>query len=361
MKTAKTAVTRRPLRIAQITNTIERVPPKKYGGTERVISALKEELVRRGHDVTLFASGDSITSAKLVSIYPKALREIKLSDLYGANAMTLLNIGLAYQRQHEFDIIHDHTAFISLPTANMAAVPVVATMHGAFTVTNRRIFEGLTKPHIVTISHAQAVRKKPLNINHAGTVYNELPIQHYPFSKGHDGYLLFVGRISPEKGLHAAIEVAQQINLPLIIAAKLDEDIPIDVKYFEQYVKPKLSLDLIKWVGEVEEEERNRLMSRAMCILHPVMWREPFGLTMIEAMACGCPVIAFNKGSIPEVVNNGVTGFVVEDAEEMLEAVGNIASIDRAECRRWSLENFSDKKMADGYEEIYYKILEEKK
>jgi glycosyltransferase involved in cell wall biosynthesis len=226
----------------------------------------------------------------------------------------------------------------------------VFTMHGAFNIENRKIFQTLKKPRLVTISKAQAIVPE---LNYAGTVYNGLVMENYPFSAEHDGYLLFVGRICLEKGVHIAVEIARVLGMRLIIAAKLE---PADKPYYYEYVEPYLSDD-IRWIGEVSEEERNKLMSRALAFLHPITWREPFGLTLIEAMACGCPVIAFDKGSIPEIIVSGKTGFVVRDTEGMLEAVENIGNIDRAECRRHALENFSAKKMTDGYEAIYKKIL----
>lgn len=339
------------MKIAQLAPISERVPPKKYGGTERVVYALTEELVKRGHEVTLFASGDSQTSAKLESVFPRGLREAKLKDPYGVNHWSLLNIGLCYDLQNEFDIIHDHMAPISMPTANVATTSVVVTMHGAFNAENKRLFQTLRAPHIVTISESQ-VYPVP-NINHAGTVYNGLDMENYPFSAETDDYLLFVGRISMEKGVHIAIEAAQQLDKRLIIAAKVDK---VDQNYFREYVEPRLS-DRIQWIGEVNEEERNKLMSKAVAFLHPVTWREPFGLTLIEAMACGCPVVALNMGSIPEIIKTGETGFVVEDLEAMIDAIDNIKSIDRAHCREYALQNFSAKRMADGYEEVYKKIL----
>lgn len=340
------------MKIAQIAPVIERVPPKTYGGTERMVHALTEELVRRGHEVTLFASGDSITSARLVSVYPNGLRESKIKDLYGTNIWTLMNVAVAYERYREFDIIHDHTGHLSLPTANLCPTPVVFTMHGAFSSENVRIYETIRKPYIVSISRSQVQGLPP--INHIGTVYNGLSMEEYPYSDTHDGYLLYVGRISLEKGVHHAIEVAQALRLPLIIAAKLE---PVDKSYFKEYIEPYLS-ERVQWIGEVNEEKRNMLMSRAMCFLHPVTWKEPFGLTIIEAGACGCPVIALNKGSIPEIIAHGTTGYVVNDTEEMIEAVKQIDHIDRAKCRSYVLDRFNTRVMADGYERIYEKILE---
>ncbi len=339
------------MRIAQIAPIVERVPPKKYGGTERVIHALTEELVRRGHEVTLFASGDSITSATLKSVYPKSLREAKLKDIYATNTWSLLNIGTAYAMQNEFDIIHDHTGFLGIATANIANTPVVMSMHGPLQPETRQIFTAFRKPRLVTISDSQS-RPAP-GLNYAGRVYNGLAMDEYPFSETHDGYLLFVGRISLEKGVHFAIEAAQELNLPLIIAAKLE---PVDKPYFQEYIEPRLS-ENIKWIGEVSESDRNMLMSKAICLLQPVTWREPFGLVLIEAMACGCPVVAFDKGSIPELVQNGKTGYVVEDLESMLDALKNIHTISRSYCREYALENFSAKKMADEYEAVYREIL----
>jgi glycosyltransferase involved in cell wall biosynthesis len=339
------------MKIAQLAPIAERVPPKKYGGTERMVHALTEELVRRGHEVTLFASGDSETSARLESVYPRALREAKIKDIYGTNDFAMLNVGLAYELQDEFDIIHDHCAPLSMPTANLSSVPVVVTMHGPFSAQNRKLFELLRGPHIVTVSQSQLY---PLpNINHAGTVHHGLPLEHYPFSAEHEGYLLYVGRISAEKGVHFAVDVAQALDMRLILAAKLE---PVDLPYFKQYIEPRLS-DRIQWVGEVDEKERNALMSRARAFLHPVVFREPFGLTLIEAMACGCPVIAFNRGAIPEIIKTGETGFVVEDVEGMIDAMHNIDAIDRAACRAHALQNFNVGRMTDGYEAVYRELL----
>lgn len=339
------------MRIGMIAPIVERVPPKKYGGTERVVYALTEELVQRGHNVTLFASGDSITSAKLSSIFPRALREANVKDLYGANHLTLLNIGTAYDRQGEFEVIHDHTGPLALPTANLATTPTLITMHGPFTPEVRKLLRTLRNPGITTISNSQGFAAA--DINHLGTVYNGLNMEHYPFSATPGDYLLFVGRICMEKGAHFAVTVAQELDMPLIMAAKVDS---VDRGYFQSFIEPWLS-DRIQWVGEVDEEKRNELMAGARCFLHPVTWREPFGLTLIEAQACGSPVVAFNKGSIPEIVEHGVTGFVVEDIEEMVDAVSKIETINRAACRERALSRFSAKTMTDGYEAAYLKMM----
>lgn len=343
------------MRIALIAPIIERVPPKKYGGTERVVYEITEGLVKRGHDVTLFASGDSITSAKLSSIYPRALREAKIPNLYGSNMLSLLNIGVAYTRQDEFDIIHDHTCTLGLPTAQIARVPVLMTYHGPFLPEVSTMYTILNAPFVASISKSQVKGVRGLNL--AGNVYNGLSMSHYPFSEEHDGYLLFVGRLSMEKGPHFAIEVARQLDIPLILAAKLES---VDMSYFKQYIEPYLSED-VRWIGEVTEEERNRLMSRALCFLHPVTWEEPFGLTLIEAMACGSPIVAFKRGSIPEIVMHKKTGFVVSTLKEMIDAVMHINEISRAACREHALNYFSADRMVDNYERIYRKIIRLKK
>jgi glycosyltransferase involved in cell wall biosynthesis len=346
------------MRIAQIANIAERVPPKKYGGTERVIYTLTEELVRKGHDVTLFASGDSITSAKLSSVFPMGLREAKVKDLYGYNIPSLLNMASAYARHKEFDIIHDHNPTMGLPVAHVISTPTVMTWHGPYSDDVITYFSKLDKPKFVSISNSQA--KDALNmVNFAGTVYNGLNMADYPFSAEHEGYLLYVGRISKEKGVHVAIEVAAKLQIPLVIAAKLDRIVPADMQYFYNHITPRLKkyAGLVKWIGEVDEAERNKLMSRAMCFLHPVFFAEPFGLTLIESMACGCPVVAFNKGAIPEVVSDGKTGFVVSYFDDMVESIKKINTIDRKYCREYSLTTFSGARMAAGYETIYKKII----
>lgn len=338
------------MKIAQIAPLIERVPPKTYGGTERVVSALTEELVKRGHDVTLFASGDSITAARLVPIYPKHIREANITP-FEENSIRLMGIGIPYSHQGEFDIIHDHNLPFSTPAANLSRVPVVATLHGPIDPGNQELYENLSNPYIVSISQAQIPQKTIMN--HVTTIYHGFNMKHYPFSEKSEGYLLYVGRIAPKKGLHYAIAVAKMLNLKLIIAAKF---VDIHKEYFEKEIKPHLS-EQIKWIGEVTELERNQLMAHALAFLHPACWEEPFGLTLIEALACGAPVIAFNRGSIPELIKAGKTGYVVDNMWEMAEAVLRIGQIDRKACRRYALSNFTVEKMASEYEMVYKTIL----
>lgn len=341
------------MRIAQIAPIVERVPPKTYGGTERVVSALTEELVNRGHDVTLFASGDSITKAKLESTYPTGLREAHAKELYNLNLPTRQLLGRAYAHAADFDVIHDHTGLHGLPLANLSSTPVVMTLHGNVVPEEQRLYFEFSRPHLVPIS--KSLRATVAGLNVAGFVYNGLPMEHYPFGADPKRYLLYVGRICKEKGTHNAIAVAKRLNLPLIIAAKL-EHIERDLRYYRKYVRPHLG-DQIKWVGEVNEIARNELMANALCFLHSIEWAEPFGLTLIEAMACGAPVIAFNKGSISEIVLDGRTGFVVDNIDQMTAAVLEVGSIERAACRAHVLVNFNEKKMTDGYEAIYQKVV----
>jgi glycosyltransferase involved in cell wall biosynthesis len=344
------------MRIAQIAPLAARVPPKKYGGTERVVYALTEELVRRGHDVTLFASGDSVTSAKLVPMYPVPLNETEdVHPIYDLNWPLLHSLERVFATmQNEFDIIHDHVGYASLPFAQMSKTPTLVTMHAPLNPAMRTMFEEFKKANLVTISRDMS--RDFAGLNHVATVYNGLSMEKYPFSKKHGGYLLYVGRICWEKGTHVAIDVAQRLNLPLIIAAKVDDVRQGGTEYFKKRIKRRLT-ENIQWIGEVTEQERNRLMSKALAFLHPGLWREPFGLTMIEAGACGAPVIAFNRGSVPEVVEDKKSGFVVNTTEEMVEAVKQVGTINRAYCRAHALEHFNAHRMTSQYEELYRQVI----
>ncbi|MCL5411749.1 MAG: glycosyltransferase family 4 protein [Patescibacteria group bacterium] len=344
------------MKIAQLSPMIERVPPKKYGGTERVVSVLTEELVRRGHEVTLFASGDSVTTANLESVYPKPLREAKINEF---QIFQLLNAGAGFEKSNEFDLVHSHLDYYGLPFGHISKVPVLTTLHGSFNLENRYIYSAYADLNYVSISNAQ---RKPLPIlNYVATIHHGIDVGSFPFSEEKDEYLLFVGRISPEKGVHFAIDAAKYLHKNLIIAAKLDPHQKNDVRYFEEMIEPQLGGEQVKWVGEIDTEERNRLMSRACCLLHPIGWREPFGLVMIEAMACGTPVIAFNRGSVPEVLEHGKTGYIVEDLEEMVSVYENISQIPPTTCRDHVEKNFSVSKMVDQYEKIYEELVSKKK
>ena len=337
------------MRIAQLAALIERVPPKRYGGIERFVHYLTEELIRRGHDVTLLATADSVTKGKLVSSAPHPLREMHVAD---TASFTLLNVAKAYNNAKDFDIIHNQLDYYALPTAHFSPTPTVTTLHGPVTIENKHIYEEYKDSNFVSISNYQ--RKKGNHLNWRATIHHGIPIEDFPYNGRPKDYLLFVGRISLEKGTHIAMDVAIALNKKLVIAAKLDK---ADVDYFNKYVAPRLYNENIHWVGEVDDQERNKLMSEALCILHPVTWPEPFGFTMIEAMATGCPVVAFKEGSIPEVVADKKTGFVVEKGKDMIKAVNKIGKISRRECRRHVEKNFNLKRMVDAYEKLYDEIV----
>jgi glycosyltransferase involved in cell wall biosynthesis len=311
-----------------------------------VVSALTEELIKRGHDVTLFATGDSKTHAKLDSIFPKSIRESNIS--HGeALEWSMLHIGHVYAMEGEFDVIHDHNSTLGMPLANMVKTPTVITLHGAIRESTKRMLKTYRNPNFVSISKDQI---KDVDIEKVVTIPNGLDLKGYTHGAKSKGYLLYVGRIAEIKGTHLAINVAEKLNLPLIIAAKLDK---VDEEYFETQIKQKLSNPKIKWIGEVNNEERNKLMSEAICLINPITWREPFGLTMIEAMSCECPVVTFDKGSVHEVIINGKTGYITNDISEMMVAVKNIDKLNRKDCREHALKYFNEKLMTDRYEDLY--------
>jgi glycosyltransferase involved in cell wall biosynthesis len=340
------------MRIAQIAPLWERVPPKTYGGTELVVSLLTEELVRRGHDVTLFASGDSITSAKLESIHPKALRldpSVKEGSIYD-----MLHLSTAFDRAGEFDIIHSHMGCLALPYAKLVKTPTVHTLHGIFTPDNHKMFSYAKDQSYVSISNSQ--REPASYLNYVATVYNGIDVGKHKFFPTPDkpSYLAFLARISPEKGPQHAIAIAKAVGLPLIMAGKIDV---VDVEFFEQEVKPLIDGEQIKFIGEVNHEQKNELMGRAIATLMPITWREPFGLVMVESMAAGTPVITMRLGSTQEVVKPGTSGFLCDTVEECIEAVSQIHTINRAECREYVSHRFNIKQMVDGYEAVYQQLV----
>ncbi len=336
------------MKIAMAAPLVEAVPPLLYGGTERVVSTLTEELVRRGHDVTLFASGDSRTAAHLVPCAERALRlEHALKD---AVASTLIELDMVYEHANAFDIIHNHCDYLAFPFARRSATPTVTTMHGRLDLAEvRRLNARFPEQRLVSISDAQ--REALLDANWLATVYNGIDLTNYHFHPEAGDYLVFLGRISPEKRPDRAIEIARDVGLRLVIAAKVD---PADRDYYEHAFLPMLDDNpLLEFIGEVNEQEKDTLLGMAYAYLFPIDWPEPFGLTMVEAMATGTPVIAYQAGSVPEVVVDGETGFVCETFGAMLEAVPRIGEIDRRACRAHVERHFSAAAMADGYERVY--------
>ena len=339
----------RRLRIAQVSPLYERVPPELYGGTERVVGYLTEELVARGHQVTLFASGDSRTKAKLVAPAPRALRldGQERDDL----AFHILELARVFEHPREFEIIHCHVGHLAFPFARLSGASTVHTLHGRLDLPDTYpVFRHFRDQPLVSISHAQRHPFKGFGVNWAGTVYHGLPLEHYPYSPRGGPYLAFLGRISPEKRPDLAIEVAKRLGIPLKMAAKVD---PVDRVYFEREIEPLLDHPLIDYIGEIDEQDKPAFLGGARALLFPIDWPEPFGLVVIEALACGTPVIARRRGSVPELVLHEQTGFIGDTLEEMEQAVKALDRIERAECRRDVEARFSVARMVDGYEAIY--------
>jgi len=338
------------MKIAQVAPLYESVPPKLYGGTERVVSYLTEELVRQGHDVTLFASGDSITRAELVPIVETALR---LGKLENPLAYYVLLMGEISKRAYEFDIIHYHIDFLHFPFSRILDTPQLTTLHGRLDVPILQpIYRNFSDMPVVSISNHQ---RAPLpNANWAGTVYNGVPAETYTFTPESGNYLACLGRISPEKGIEDAIEIAIRSGMELKIAAKIDK---VDKEYFRNDIKPLLDHPLIEYIGEINETEKNDFLGNAYALLFPINWPEPFGLVMIEAMACGTPVIAFRRGSVPEVMHHGETGFIVNNVNEAIEAVEKIPTISRHCCRYIFETRFSTQHMAEDYLKAYNNLI----
>jgi glycosyltransferase involved in cell wall biosynthesis len=338
------------MRIAQIAPLYESVPPALYGGTERVVSWLTEELVRLGHDVTLFASGDSLTTARLVPACKRALRLD--SDCVDQLAHHMVMLDQVFAQKKNFDLLHFHVDYLHFPLSRRAGVPHVTTLHGRLDVPDLPpLYRHFRDMPVISISGAQ---RKPLPwANWQGTVHHGLPPDLFSFGEGTGQYLAFLGRTSPEKGLDQAIEIAKRSGIPLKIAAKIDR---VDVTYFENVIQPLLDHPLIEFIGEIGYPEKNAFLGSAAALLFPINWWEPFGLVMIEAMACGTPVVAYPLGSVPEVIRDGVTGFIVPDLEAAVRAVGKIAQIDRRKCRRHFEEHFAAQRMTQEYLNIYQRL-----
>jgi glycosyltransferase involved in cell wall biosynthesis len=340
------------MRIAQIAPLYERVPPMLYGGTERVVSHLVEEQVRRGHDVTLFASGDSRTSADLVSPIARALRlDHDVSDPLAPHVVLLSQV---FERADEFDLIHCHIDYMAFPFSRLVATPTVHTLHGRLDMPQvHMVMRQFGDVPLVSISDAQRRPLEDLDLAWAGTVYHGLPMEDYATGTGRGGYLAFLGRISPEKRPDLAIALAKRVGLPLKIAAKVD---PVDRRYFEEEIEPLMDDPLINFIGEIGEDAKAPFLGGARALVFPIDWPEPFGLVVIEALACGTPVIARPCGSVPELLVHGRTGFIADTLEEMEAAVRSLDRIDRAECRREVEARFTVERMADGYEALYQSL-----
>jgi glycosyltransferase involved in cell wall biosynthesis len=340
------------MRIAQVAPLYESVPPKYYGGTERVVSYLTEELVQQGHDVTLFASGDSITAAQLAATTRRSLRLDK--DCVDQLAHHVLMLERVVQRARSFDVIHFHVDYLHFPYSRRHATPQLTTLHGRLDLPDLvPLYREFRDMPVVSISAAQ---REPLRFaNWLGTVHHGLPRDLYRFQREAGEYLAFIGRIAPEKRVDRAIEIAKRAGLPLKIAAKVDD---VDREYYETLIKPLLDDPRIEYLGEIGEGEKDEFLGGAHALLFPIDWPEPFGLVMVEAMACGTPVIAFGGGSVPEIIDEGQTGFIVGDLDDAVAAVHRVGELDRRRCREVFEERFTATRMACDYLELYSTLLE---
>jgi glycosyltransferase involved in cell wall biosynthesis len=340
------------MRIAQVAPLYESVPPVLYGGTERVVSWLTEELVRLGHEVTLFASGDSVTNAHLVPISPRALRlDAECKDPIAHHIILMERV---FQEAAAFDLIHVHVDYLHFSLSRRVAVPCLTTVHGRLDIPDLvPLYRTFHEVPLVSISDSQ---RTPLSwANWQGTVYHGMPRHSLRQKNGGGKYLAFLGRISPEKGVDQAIEIARRSGTTLKIAAKVD---PVDAGYFENSIKPLIGQDgVIEFIGEIGHEEKNDFIGDAAALLFPIQWPEPFGIVMIEALACGTPVIAYREGSVPEVLENGTTGFIVDNADQAVDAVKRLKEIDRKNCREHFERQFSDARMTNDYLTIYKKLI----
>jgi glycosyltransferase involved in cell wall biosynthesis len=328
-----------------------RVPPRHYGGWELVAYHLTEGLVRRGHDVTLFASGDSLTSARLESVVPRPLSEDAGLAQF-ARVYETLHTAHAFEHAAEFDLIHNHMGSFAQCFVRLSPVPVVTTLHGSGAEAHSKlIYAHYADEPYVSITDAE--RALIPDLNYVATVYNGIDLAGFPFAPAPGEYLLVLGRMSPDKGIHFAIEVAERTGLPLVLAGIVPPENKI---YFEERIQPRLGKN-ISFVGPADAKCKAELYGGAAAFLHLITYDEAFGLTMVEAMACGCPVIAVRRGSVPELVVDGKTGFIVDDVDGAVAAVDRIGRIDRAVCRAHVREHFSVDRMVEGYLEVYRTVL----
>jgi len=341
------------MRIAQISPLFEAVPPKLYGGTERVVYSLTEELVAMGHDVTLFASGDSITSAKLAPMRDKALRlDPNVADWI---AIYMRMMELIRRRADEFDVLHFHTDYFPLSLFSRQDTPFVTTLHGRLDIPEFKvIYETFPDAPFVSISDAQ---RRPIpGINWVRTIHHGMPADLLTPQLVKPEYAAFLGRISPEKGVDKAIRIAGKAGLKLKIAAKVDK---ADQVYWDEQIKPLINASpWVEYIGEINDAQKPAFLSGAHALLFPIDWPEPFGLVMIEAMACGTPVIAFNRGSVPEVIDQGVSGFIAHDEASAIAALNRVDELDRTLVRRTFDRRFTARRMAEDYVDLYEELCE---
>ncbi|HEU4661820.1 MAG TPA: glycosyltransferase family 4 protein [Pseudolabrys sp.] len=340
------------MRIAQVAPLTEAIPPKLYGGTERVVYWLTEELVALGNDVTLFASGDSRTSAKLEASWPRALRLD--GSIRDPNALHMVMLERVRQRSDDFDLLHFHLDYYPFPIFTRQATPFITTLHGRLDLPELQpIFSTFSNVPLISISNSQ--RRPVRSANWLKTIYHGVPEKLLTPRPIKPGYLAVLGRIAPEKSVDRAIRIAKRCGIPLKIAAKVDR---VDQEYYDEIIKPMIDGPNVEYIGEIGDHEKSDFLSGAIALLVTIDWPEPFGLVMIEAMACGTPVIAFNRGSVPEVVDENVTGFIVEDEISAVNAVDRIPLLDRRQVRARFEERFTARRMAMDYLAAYRSIMQ---
>lgn len=340
------------MNIAQVAPLYESVPPKLYGGTERVVSYLTEELVRQGHAVTLFASGDSQTTARLVTSLPHALRlQTNCVDPLPHHFLMLEKV---FKEAADFDIVHFHCDYLHFPWSRRHAVSHVTTLHGRLDLPDLvPLYREFSEVPVISISNAQ---RSPLPwLNWQTTVYHGLPPSLYRLHVAQGKYLAFLGRICPEKGIDHAIEIAKRSGIELRIAAKVDR---VDEQYFREVIQPLLDDPLVQFVGEIADQDKDEFLGNALALLAPISWPEPFGIAMIEAMACGTPVIAFARGSVPEVIDNCQSGFIVQTTKEAISAIDKLHLLKRNVCRQIFERRFTVSRMAADYVALYNRLVE---
>ena len=339
------------LKIAQIILPWIPLPAEKYGGTERIVYTLTEELVRRGHEVTLFAAGDSKTSAKLDSLFSKSFGlQDNVKQMLVSNFNPLRHVAYAFSKAGQFDIIHSHAQYLGLPFAAMVKTPTVHTFHRVYEGTDdeKGLLEQFKDLNFVSISNSQ----RDLGLNFIATVYNGIPPENYEYSEKVGDYLFWTGRILPKKGVVESIEIAKKFGMKLKIAG-----VVTDGDFFEKNINPLIDGEHIEYLGELSQKEMAKLYKGAYATLFPISWREPFGLVMAESLVCGTPVVAFPYGAVPEIIEDGRTGFIVRTIDEALFALQKIPGLKREDCRKLVEEKFTVIKMTDGYEGVYRKVL----
>lgn len=338
------------MRVAMLVPICESTPPRAYGGIERVAALLVDGLVARGHHVTLFATGNSLAQATELSATEELPLRVQALDPWLSEAATSLHMVTALRRSQAFDVWHNHHGYPGLALGELVGAPMLTTLHGPVFTEYARYYEAFGGHPLVSISDAQ--RMQAPHLNYVATIYNGIETARYDVGR-RQGYLLFLGRMAEEKGPHVAIEAARRAGIPLVMAAKVD---PADRQFFENRVAPWIDGSSVRFVGEVQGAAKRRLLQGAIALLHLVQWPEPFGLVLVEAMACGTPVVAMRQGAIPEVVTHGETGFVVDTLPEAVEAIACVAALDPGRCRAEAVRRFDAARMVSAYEGVYEEV-----